>query len=449
MLLIDLAAIVALFILGALLAKSLAPRAGLIRVFAIAFPLGAGGLAWLLFFFSWIGVPYNRPLLVTTTLSLILAAAWLAYIRRQRLTREEVGKWRAEKFGSADLTMLLIVGVIWIGLSWLSVQRSYSTWDAIVIWGLKGLGFAERGTIIQPLGAYGLSYPINIPMQISFFRLLSGDAAPGSKLLFPPYQISMVLGVYVFLKGRRKNMLGIAGALLLGTIPILVEHATIAYANLPFTAYLALGLIALYGGLRSDHKGEQFLGGLLLGLGSWTRPEGVFVILPMLLVMYISRRVSTGAHSTAEIVWLTPPLAFIAIWQLFMGLNGHQGFFGNVLGIAMESFRAGDQNLTAFYWTARYAARQLIDPTVWGLIVPVGLVATVLRWRSVFSKENFSLSLFILPALAAVVMLFAYYYIASFRQEIHYLLGTSVNRLFMPAWVLGILGILGSVEKRQ
>jgi hypothetical protein len=33
----------------------------------------------------------------------------------------------------------------------------------------------------------------------------------------------------------------------------------------------------------------------------------------------------------------------------------------------------------------------------------------------------------------------AYYYLVSYTQDLHYLLGTSVNRLFMPMWVLAVI----------
>jgi len=326
----------------------------------------------------------------------------------------------------------------------LSVGRAYSSWDAIVIWGLNAIGFAEQGTIMRPIGAYGLSYPINLPLQISFFRLLSGDLAPGSKLLFPFYYISLVLGTYAFLQKRSNWKIGLVGALLLGTIPIVVEHATIGYANLPFTVYLVLGLIGIVEGVEGKNTGDQIVGGIMLGFASWTRPEGAYLILPMLLAIYMGMRFLQTSQSFRVRAWILPPIIFISVWQAFMTANGHQSFFGSVLNIAWNALKRGDLNISAFYWTARYAARQVIDPRVWGFIVPVGLLIVVLHWRRLFSKTSSSLLFLGVPAAIGVLSLFVYYYLASFRQEIHYLLGTSVNRLFMPVWVIGFIAALSS-----
>ena len=62
-------------------------------------------------------------------------------------------------------------------------------------------------------------------------------------------------------------------------------------------------------------------------------------------------------------------------------------------------------------------------------------------WRRVRSKKSREVVFFLLPSIVGGLGVFAYYYLASFQHDIHYLLGTSVNRLFMPVWVLGTLGL--------
>jgi hypothetical protein len=69
------------------------------------------------------------------------------------------------------------------------------------------------------------------------------------------------------------------------------------------------------------------------------------------------------------------------------------------------------------------------------------VIVLTLRRRALFSRHDPTFIYLILPALVGALALFTYYYLASFGQDIHYLLGTSVNRLFMPVWVLGILAM--------
>jgi len=139
------------------------------------------------------------------------------------------------------------------------------------------------------------------------------------------------------------------------------------------------------------------------------------------------------------------------LWQIFMIISGSRGIIGEALQNAWLSLQAGDMNLAAFYWTARYALRQVIDPGVWGLIVPASILALILNRRRLAFFRSHALIFLLIPAAVGGLSLFAYYYLASFRQDIHYLLGTSVNRLFMPVWVIGFLGfsILGmEVDKK-
>jgi hypothetical protein len=44
-------------------------------------------------------------------------------------------------------------------------------------------------------------------------------------------------------------------------------------------------------------------------------------------------------------------------------------------------------------------------------------------------------------------MILLYYYVASYQQDLIYLLGTSVDRLFMPCWILVFLGFFQMVNR--
>jgi len=335
-------------------------------------------------------------------------------------------------------------------VAYLSVTRSYSTWDAIGIWGIKGYGIAKEGTIFagERWGSHGLTYPLNIPLQISFFRLLDGDLSPGSKLIFPMYYISLILGAFHFWKRKMEWKFAALGALFLASLPILFEHGTIGYANLPFTTYLALGLLQIIDGISNENWREQLLGGLLLGLATWTRPEGVFLVTFALGAVLIgSRALKFG---TIQFFAVLPPVILIAgIWQVFTVSSGSQGLIGSALKSAGASWTRMEFHPDALYWTARYLARQSLEFKIWGVLVPLILLILAINIRKLKPKEFPMPFLLLVAGVVVGGAVVLYYYLASFVSDLIYLLGTSVNRTFMPAWVLGIIGVITLAGGKQ
>lgn len=341
---------------------------------------------------------------------------------------------------------LLVLGTITIITSLaviFAVGRSYSTWDAIAIWGIKGYGIVEGGTILsgRGWGAYGFSYPWNLPIQISFFRLLEGDMLPGSKLLFPMYYAALLLGSYAFLYRRMEWIFAALGTLFLGTIPFLFEHATIGYANLPFTCYLVLGILLSLEGMSTDEPPRQFLGGMLLGLAVWTRPEGIFLVLTSIVsLVLVSRFLLNG--KIRPLAWLLPAIVLIMPWQVITLLYGNQDlFYTRILSMLRSWSQLGFQ-FESLYWIARFLARQSIELKVWGLISIVIATLFIINIRKLSPRRYpFQASLLVATTILGATVA-AYYYLVSFTQDLHYLLGTSVNRLFMPMGVLAVLWVI-------
>ncbi len=439
--------LVAFFLLGFLVLRIFRENTGVSEVLGYAFPLGGGILSFVLFIISWIGFRLDAFSIALTYLCLSSIGIGFLQLRHKPVDdrRSQVENGQPAIRASGRLAIAVFFGLALIA-GYLSVMRAYSSWDAIGIWGVKGYAIAREGTIqaAGEWGSHGLSYPLNIPLQIALFRIFGGDPLPGSKLIFTGYYLSLAIGIYAFLRAEVGTVPAFLGAMLVGTTPIIFEHATIGYANLPFTTYLVLGLVAVMESTKFRDEKRQILGGLFLGLASWTRPEGVFLIVPILAVLYWRIRSLHPVGRPGQRTWVFPAVLLIAAWQAFTVMNGSQGLLGEVLRSAWASLQRGDFHLEAVYWTARFAVRQLIEPKVWGLILPVGVLVLIASWRQVFSRENDALWFLVLPAAIAGLSLFAYYYLMSFEQDIQYLLGTSANRLFMPVWVAAFIGLVAA-----
>ncbi len=434
---------------GLMILRSIRSDMATAQMISIAYPLGAGLFTFLLFLLSWIGIPLSLTMVVISYLLCVILVVLYGRRTRTNLDAEERSSQKPTTLQSAGwgerIAYLSIFGLVLLA-AYLSLQRGYSTWDAIGIWGVKGIGIAHEETVLagSRWGSHGLTYPLNIPLQIAIFRIVGEQLLVGSKLIFPIFYLSLLLGSYTFLKRQSGTVISLLGVLLLGTTPILFEHGTIGYANLPFVTYLVLGLMSLLQGWREGELHARIVGGIMLSLASWTRPEGAFLLGPILIVLYLGMRRMKPQEPLSQGFWWLPLLLLIVIWQVFMASTGSGGIFGETLRIAWTSISSGDMNFSAIYWTARFAIRQVIDPGVWGVLAPAGILLVFLRRREIFTQGPETIIFLFLPALMAGFSVTAYYYLASFQQDIQYLLGTSVNRLFMPVWVLGFLGVFRS-----
>jgi len=431
-LLIDLTILGMITLLGIMLVFIIRGRSNLLEFGSLSFPIGAGTLTLILFLSSWLGVPYTK-----TSLIGILVGFFAALSCGVILVRSKSGRNTAKTNvvcapkPALGLRVLFYAALVlcFLVVAYLSVARSYSTWDAIGIWGIKGYGIAKEGTIFagERWGSHGLTYPLNLPLQISVFRLLDSDVLPGSKLIF-----------YHFWKRYIEWKFAAMGALLLASIPIIFEHGTIGYANLPFTTYLVLGLLYVLDGIAKEDTRGQIIGGLLLGLATWTRPEGVFLVIFSLGAVLIGSRALRFGEIRLFAV-LSPVVLIAGIWQGFTLSIGSQGLVGSALQSAWGSWSRLELHPGALYWTVRYMARQSLEIKIWGVLVPMIVLILAANFRKLKPKE-YPLPFLLLIAGAMVGGTVAlYYYLASFVSDVIYLLGTSVNRLFMPMWVLAIL----------
>ena len=214
---------------------------------ALGFPLGAGIFTWSLFITSWAGVPVS---IASASLSWVVLLVMALAIRkvipmRQDAIREKVasrGRLPVALEWGVPVALSFILGVAGFA-AWLGIACAYSAGDDMAIWAVKGYGIAPQGTVWAAghWGDHGLSYPLNLPLLIATYRF-SGDILPASKLIAPLFYISLCIGCLRFWWQRDVSPLtASAGAIGLAATPILFEHATLGYANLPYTAYLVLG----------------------------------------------------------------------------------------------------------------------------------------------------------------------------------------------------------------
>jgi hypothetical protein len=280
---------------------------------------------------------------------------------------------------------------------------------------------------------------------ISVFQLADGDLLPGSKLLFPLFFGSILLGAAGFWRRLGMSYVWVcAGILFLGTLPEIFRHATYGYVNLPAAAYFALGTMWGVVGLAKGSRGQLAVAGLLLALGSWTRVEGILYALVIAGALAVSWWfLRPGAF---PFWWLLVPVAVIGgTWLVFYGTYGvGSSQAGSAMAAALAGWRSGDLRLHSIRLIFGYFRRELLHTQTWGLLFPISIAFLALHVRKLFDRsfpEVFSLAMATLGCGIVTVGLF---YVGSYaRGDLVGWLTRGFPRAFFPAAIL--LAILGFV----
>jgi hypothetical protein len=452
---LDVLLLALLAIPGALIARLAAPDIGKVETAAVAFPLGAGLFTFVVFVTSWMGVPIVPFSLATTYLILVV----LPIVTRCRMAgppfivaaRPTVGEPKKMRLSVA---LWLVVGLLVVVSAVISVGRSHTPFDGPAIWASKGYGIAKETTIFAAdvWGAHGLGYPLNIPLTISVFQLADGDALPGSKLVFPVYYLSLLVGAAGFWRRLNARDLWIlAGVLVLGTIPELFRHSTYTYVNLPASAYLALGTIWAVTGLTHGRRGDMLLAGLLLGLACWTRVEGVLFALAILAAVAGARWYLRGPHPF-PILWLLGPVVAIGgTWLAFYRLHGLEASqAGGSMAALVAGWREGNLRLHSLRLILGYFRRELLDVETWGLLFPMAAAVIIANARKLIDRsvpEAFPLALASLGTGLATATLF---YVGSYQggQLVGWLTRGFPRAFFPTAILLVILAVVLSAARQ-
>ncbi|MDX1437905.1 MAG: hypothetical protein R3335_13925, partial [Anaerolineales bacterium] len=264
------------------------------------------------------------------------------------------------------------------------------------------------------------------------------------KALFPLFTISLLVGCYRYWRARGVGfLLAILGAILLFTVPLIFNHATTGFANLPFTTYLVLGTLWSIEGLYEYRPRALMMGGLLLAFAGWTRSEGlgfsIVIIAALILARWISAR-----KLLPPLYWLIPLLLIPGLWSIL----GSQYLSGDEIGLVLRHFideaLAGNIDLANLGIIFGYAWNQVLSPNIWGILFFICAILLLLGIRYLGPRsypENFTL---LLASLAALAVPIGMMFVASATKvPLEGWLAVSMDRALFPAVFLGtVLSVL-------
>lgn len=446
-LLLDLCTLAGIAFIGCLIANLCLKKMSLVQALILSVPLGAGGLSWMIFLLSWAGVPLTRVMVLITFAGVavvLIALRWLQTRPHFSLLSIERPTWNWRTVVQKNKWFYIFAGlvILFLGSAGLviAIGRGYSLYDDLAIWGLKGYVMADHHDILAAgwSSGHGLAYPLNLSLNVSVFRLISGDLLPGSKFIFFLLPAALFLGIYRFLRHYGvPAWFAILGVLGLLSCPIIYQHSTSGFANLPFTAYLVLGALYSIEGLVEKRYGSLMVGSLLLAFAGWTRPEGIGYAITIALALVIFQWLRKGAlNPKATFLWLAAIVGIPGIWFIFSFVYVKHDQVGGALQAMSASIRSGSFLLENIGYITRYAIQDLQNISVWGIFLPAAGVILIISLLKIIRRPN-PVALLLLPAALITILGPLVLFYVEFFQNTDYetFLMVSFARAFFPAAV--------------
>ena len=440
--LVDFLLLTGMWALGVLIVRAVLPDVGSLEYIALGYGLGVGSLTWLLFLLSWVGVPLTIPTILVTFFTLAAGSLLARKLQGKGAFHSPaiVHSDSGSRPGRLDIAGWILLGIFGLALFVVSVGLSYSMWDAMAIWSVKGYGIALEGSIFaaRQWGSKGIAYPLNLPIAISVFYHFDGDLLPGSKLLFPGFFIALLSGLRIYL--RRLNLpvlLAWGMVFTVGTVPLFLQYSLVGYANIAFAYYYALGLMWLGIGLSAGDRRRCVVGALLLAFSIWTRLEGLefWLIAIASLILLWSRQMVSKKTAFGIIL---PALVIGGSWVLFGWFNHATTGETAVLSNALTRLFHGELHPLAVYQIVRFTGYLVFKTRVYGILVPIaiGLSLILTIFRSKARRDRLSMTLLIAGLLTGLGVMFMYYLTSYDPAGLEWWLGTGYDRMLFGAVIL-------------
>ncbi|MBD3296204.1 MAG: phospholipid carrier-dependent glycosyltransferase [Candidatus Omnitrophica bacterium] len=208
-----------------------------------------------------------------------------------------------------------------------ALVKPIESYDAIVNFAIKSkIMFLENGlrvsdTLFEGIGKGHRDYPLLIPaVQTWVYRFMGAHNDVLVKAVYPLVLVAFMVAVYTVLKRRFDARYGLLFAFILGTMPQIVNYATIGYADLTFTFLVTTSFLMLLEYFRKNEKGALALSALFLGAGMLTKNEGISFLFSTVVVLgfFLYKKRGGGGHAGVMVKHFLLPLGIILVpWVLF------------------------------------------------------------------------------------------------------------------------------------
>lgn len=443
-----------IFFFGYFLSIVLVEDLGLIERCGLAFLLGFGVFTLLMFGYSTLGI---RITFGSTLFALVVCILTLFLIIRllKRKVDLKLPVLIKTLMEATFFDKLLTAAIAAVGIGSLTLTSYFPVyiWDALAIYDFRGKVIADVGFYTQIAKNFFWfdGYPLFTSLSHTLVYLFKGT---NPQFLYSLLFTAFLFTFYGLLRRFVDRTPALIAVLLLATTPLLFQHSTFAYTNLPYTVFLCLGSIYLYVWLvDKKHLGYVVLSAVLTGLATWTRSTEPFWVVNILL-LFGATLLRFKKHFPAFGIYVLTFFTLREPWNIVSRyISSKDDNYAKGVQVGKELISYGTTlsrtpfDITRFAEVAKYIYENVI--VSWSPVVFVFLFCIVLNAKALHKKSS---SLFlVLTSLYFGILLYGTY-VYTFGPTSWREIPDSARRMamfFMPLMLYYIGLVLGSLYDKK
>jgi hypothetical protein len=295
--------------------------------------------------------------------------------------------------------------------------------------------FIEHGLSLNQAQGYFIGpaaqkhYPLNISLFSSWIYSALGtwnDLLV--KIIFPTFLLAMAIIFYYSMRRIANRPASLFSTYLLLTLPFLMYHSSISYIDAVVGFYFFSSFVFLLLFIRTGKISHLILSALLAGICTWTKNEGLPLILSDLIVLFYYLAYMNKDESARKIrifiQYCAGILLFIAPWSVFRYIFRDKIIVPEEIPNFRHLFECFYRIPVIFEFFYRKALLYGNWNIAWFLLIIV-IVISLIRKR--FHLEN----IFVLFAIVFGLVSFGSVYCLSKNSWPYLLDGTVQNRNFL------------------
>jgi Dolichyl-phosphate-mannose-protein mannosyltransferase len=411
-------------------------------VLALKFFLGIGfglGITSNLYFLRLLLFSGQAGYLLIEVIFLILV--FIALFVRKRFSLDLPYK----SLSLSRIQVLLGLAIIFVGAVALYFLVIYSRlaphgdYDAQAIWNLRARFIYRSGSewenAFSPLinRNFHMDYPLLIPLSVvGGWNTLGGEVLRVPAMLSMLFLFGMAGIIYCVISYLRSSSQAAIAVLLVLATPSLLRFSTFQTADIPLTYFfLASASLFILAG-NENNRNLFFLSGLMAGLSTWTKNEGIpFAIIMMVCTLFFFGVRKPRAHLFPLLAGMIFPLLTLLLFKIVISLNNDL-FTNNGLSQILSKIFDPSRYLQVFI----HLLSELLQLGSWPLSIIIVLL--VYAWIMGTSRpDSFTEKALGIIPLSQFVIYILIYVITPYDLEWH--LNYSMSRLLIHLFPLGML----------
>ncbi|MFA4906269.1 MAG: hypothetical protein WC645_07175 [Candidatus Margulisiibacteriota bacterium] len=411
----------------------------LLEKIAVGYLVGTGLMTLQMFCYSLLGIKFNLwGILLPWVAVLGLMIPRLDYNNLRLKSRLNFWEWLLT--GAIGLKVLYVF--------YEALVKPVVGWDALWNFSLRAKIFYFLGRIpldrAHPyfLGGGMKQYPLHLPLLETFTYILQGgwnDAL--MKIIFPLYFLSMLVIFYYALRREQSRLVSLFFTFLLSTLPLLVYHATIEYADFVVGVYFLAAVVYLYQFIRTKDTKMLILSAVLAALGAWVKDEGMifYFIGFLLLVSSLKPATKVAVKIRYGFYYLVPFILLVGPWIIFKQVFGLS--VGNEPTFSLAGMISG---FTFHPETIPKVLEKMFLSGNWHLLFGLWVLVIIFYFKKIFTTEK----KYILWSTVLAILFFTFLYVFTYNWTMVFS-GIIVNRNFLTLvpLVLLLCGLIFKEDK--